>query len=202
MDSIAKYAIEQYARGIEQFETVSFICVAWLLENFSVKEFAPIFGGFPHLPDQEGYLTFVAPKWGGKEDVPFLSKTEDLGDIVQGMFLDPLRWNGKVVHGCSDICSMDDVVSQFEKVTGRRSRFQPLESWEAFDTHGVPELEDTKMMFGMTQVSGGRYFGPDVSEKHTAAELKKNTALALGLIKKEQELMTVESWFRKHAPAW
>lgn len=176
--------------------------MAWFLENFSIKEIAPIFGGFPHLPDPEGYLTFVAPKWGGKEDVPFLSITEDLGDIVQGMFLDPLRWNGKVVHGCSDICSMDDVVSQFEKVTGRKSRFQPLDSWQAFNTHGVAELEDTKMMFGMTQGSGGRYFGPEASEKETALELKRNTALALGLSKKEQELMTVESWFRKHSPSW
>ncbi|CAG8050095.1 unnamed protein product [Penicillium salamii] len=199
---IAKYEIEQYARGIDRFETVSFICVAWFLENFAIKEIAPIFGGFPHMQDSDGYLTFVAPKWGGKEDVPFLSISEDLGDIVQGMFLDPGRWNGKVVHGCSDICSMDDVVSQFEQVTGRKSRFQSLDSWQAFNTHGVAELEDTKMMFGMTQESGGRYFGPEASEKQTASELKRNTALAMGLPKNQQELMTVESWFRKHSPSW
>ncbi|CAG7980600.1 unnamed protein product [Penicillium salamii] len=198
----AKYEIEQYARGIDRFETVSFICVAWFLENFAIKEIAPIFGGFPHMQDSDGYLTFVAPKWGGKEDVPFLSISEDLGDIVQGMFLDPERWNGKVVHGCSDICSMDDVVSQFEQVTGRKSRFQSLGSWQDFNTHGVAELEDTKAMFGMTQESGGRYFGPEASEKQTASELKRNTALAMGLPKNQQELMTVESWFRKHTPSW
>ncbi|KAJ5670393.1 uncharacterized protein N7477_005756 [Penicillium maclennaniae] len=197
-----KYDIEQYIRGVGCFETVSFICVAWFLENFSIKEIAPIFGGFPHLPDAEGYLTFVAPKWGGKEDVPFLSVSDDLGDIVHGMFLDPLACNGKIVHGCSDICSMNDVTSCFEKVSGRKSRYQPLGSWEEFNTHGVPELEDTKMMFGMTQESGGRYFGPEASEKRTAAELKKKTAMALNISKEDQDLISVESWFRKYSPSW
>jgi hypothetical protein len=158
--SIAKYEIEQYARSISGFETISFISVAWSLEMFSSKEIAAIFGGFPHQPDSEGYLSFVAPKWGGKEDVPFMSVSDDLGDIVHGMFLDPWRWNGEVVYGCSDICSFDDLVSSFEKVTGRKSRFQPLGSWQAFDTHGVPSLEEAKNLFGMTQESGGLYFGP------------------------------------------
>jgi hypothetical protein len=63
-------------------------------------------------------------------------------------------------------------------------------------------LEDAKMMFRMTQASGGRYFGPEVSEKETATELKRSAALALGLSKEEQELMTVESWFRKYSPSW
>ncbi|KAJ6113568.1 hypothetical protein N7523_006885 [Penicillium sp. IBT 18751x] len=192
LGSTDKYEIEQYIRGVGSFETVSFICVAWFLENFSMKEIAPIFGGFPHLPDAEGYLTFVAPKWGGKEDVPFLSVSDDLGDIVHGMFLDPMACNGKIVHGCSDICSMKDVTSCFEKVSGRKSRYQPLGSWEEFDTHGVPELEDTKMMFGMTQESGGRYFGPEASEKRTAAELKKKTAMALNRSKEDQDLISVD----------
>jgi hypothetical protein len=164
---------------------------------FSVKEIAPIFGGFPHLPDSGGYLTFVAPEWGGKEDVPFISVADDLGDIVHGMFLDPALCNGSVVHGCSDICSFDDITSAFEKVTGRKSRFHRLESWKSFDTRGVAVLEDAKMMFGMTPASGGRYFGPERSEKGTASELKRSTALAMGLPEEQQKLMTVESWFRK-----
>ncbi|KAJ6012514.1 hypothetical protein N7522_002869 [Penicillium canescens] len=198
----SKYEIEQYARSISGFETISFISVAWFLEMFASKEIAAVFGGFPHLPDSEGYLSFVAPKWGGKEDVPFMSVSDDLGDIVHGMFLDPWRWNGEVVYGCSDICSFDDLVLSFEKVTGRKSRFQPLGSWQEFDTHGVPSLEEAKNMFGMTQESGGLYFGPKPSEKQTSLELKQKTALTLGLPKEEQELMTVESWFRKYSPSW
>jgi hypothetical protein len=103
---------------------------------------------------------------------------------------------------CSDICSFDDLVSSFEKVTGRKSRFQPLGSWQEFDTHGVPSLEEAKNLFGMTQESGGLYFGPKPSEKQTSLELKQKTALALSLPKEKQELMTVESWFRKYSPSW
>jgi hypothetical protein len=169
---------------------------------FSVKEIAPFFGGFPHLLDSEGYLTFVAPKWGGKEEVPFVSISEDLGDIVHGMFLDPVRCNGKVVHGCSDICSFGEVTSQFERITGRKSRFQPLGSWKDFDTHGFPISDDAKSMFEMTQESGGLYFGPEASEKETASELKRKATLKLGMPEEEQQLMTVGSWFRKHSPAW
>ncbi|KAF4153186.1 hypothetical protein CNMCM6069_001079 [Aspergillus lentulus] len=193
-----KCKIEQYARSIHRFETVNFICAAWFLENFLVKDIAPIFGGFPHVPDSDGYLTFVAPRWGGEEEVPFISISDDFGDIVQGIFLDPVRWNGQVIHGCSDICSFDHVMSAFEKLSGRKCRFQPLPSWEDFDTHGIPELEDTKMMFGFTQNNQGHYFGPEPSEKGTAGTLKLETALALGRAKEKHKLMTVEEWFRKH----
>lgn len=195
-----KFKIEQYARSNGQFETASFIGAAWFLENFLSKDIAAVFGGFPHIPDAEGYLTFVAPKWGGNEDVPFISMSDDFGDIVQGMFLDPAQWKGQVIQGCSDICSFEDVASQFEKLSGRKSRFQPLPSWEAFNTHGIPALDDTKAMFGFTQNNKGRYFGPDPSEKETASKLKQTTAAALGRPEEEQNLMTVEAWFRKHFP--
>ncbi|KAJ0413522.1 hypothetical protein BJY00DRAFT_319721 [Aspergillus carlsbadensis] len=193
-----KYKIEQYARQISAFETVSFICAAWFFENFLVKELAPVFGGFPFIPDTDGYLTLVAPKWGGKEDVPFIAMSDDFGDIVQGMFLDPKAVAGQVVHGCSDICSFDQLVGAFEKVTGSRARFRPLPSWEAFDTYGIPELNDTKAMFGFTQNNAGKYFGPEPTEKETAGMLKLKTAVALERPKGEQQLMSVERWFRKH----
>ncbi|KAL3446314.1 hypothetical protein BJX65DRAFT_296341 [Aspergillus insuetus] len=193
-----KYKIEQYARQISRFETVSCICAAWFFENFLIKELAPIFGGFPFITDTDGYLTLVAPKWGGKEDVPFIAMSDDFGDIVQGMFLDPKAVEGQVVHGCSDICSFDELVSTFEKVTGCRARFRPLPSWEAFDTYGIPELNDTKAMFGFTQNNAGKYFGPEPTEKETAGKLKLKTSVALGRPKGEQQLMSVERWCRKH----
>ncbi|KAL4860933.1 hypothetical protein BDV12DRAFT_208653 [Aspergillus spectabilis] len=193
-----KYKIEQYARQISAFETVGFICAAWFFENFLVKELAPVFGGFPFIPDKDGYLTLVAPKWGPKEDVPFIAMSDDFGDIVQGMFLDPKAVAGQVVHGCSDICSFDQLVGMFEKVTGSRARFRPLPSWEAFDTYGIPELNDTKAMFGFTQNNAGKYFGPEPTEKETAGMLKLKTAVALKRPKGEQQLMSVERWFRKH----
>ncbi len=85
------------------------------------------------------------------------------------------------------------------KVTGKKSRFQPiLPSWEAFETYSIPELEDVKHMFGFTQITGGRFFGPldlEPSDTKTAAELKKATAVAVGG-PKEGTLVTVEEWFR------
>lgn len=83
-------------------------------------------------------------------------------------------------------------------VTGRKTRLQFLPSWEAFDTRGVAELEDTKLMFGFTQHTNGRYFGPEPSECKTASKLKQVTAAALGRPKEEQQLCKVENWFRKH----
>ncbi|KAL3430005.1 hypothetical protein BDV09DRAFT_189642 [Aspergillus tetrazonus] len=192
-----KYAIEQYARSKKEFDSVNFICAAWYLENFLAMEIAPIFGGFPFTPDAEGILTFRCPRWGGKEDVPFVSIAEDYGDIVHGLFLDPVTWNGTVVHGCSDILSFDELVGLFQEVTGKPARYQPIEpSWEAFDTFGIPELEDTKLMFGMTQCSGGRYFGPEPSEKNTAGILKRAAAVALGLPEDKQGLVSVKEWFK------
>ncbi|KAL4930456.1 NmrA/HSCARG family protein [Aspergillus undulatus] len=194
-----KNQIELYARRNSQFETTSFICAAWYFENFLDMAAAPIFGGFPFTPDLDGTLIFRCPRWGGREDVPFISISDDYGDIVHGLFLDPARWNGARIHGCSDILSFDDLVAQFQAATGKTSRYDPIEpSWEAFETFGVPELEDTKLMFGLTQNTGGLYFGPEPSEKNTAATLKRATAIALGLPKERQGLISAKEWFTNH----
>jgi len=116
---------------------------------------------------------------------------------VQGIFLDPARWAGHTVHCVSDFRSFDQLVADFEQVTGRKSRFLPLlPSWEAFDTHGVPELEDVKLMFAFTQITGGRYFGPEPSESKTAMELKKTTGLTLGRSEQDQQLVKTKEWFQ------
>ena len=70
-----KHKIELYARQLGAFDTVVPIGAGWFLENFLSKEVAPVFGGFPHFPDEEGYLTFRVPYWGGEEHVPWLSIT-------------------------------------------------------------------------------------------------------------------------------
>lgn len=85
------------------------------MENFLSREAAPIFGGFPYFPDEDGYLTFRVPNRGGDNKAPFVSIGADYGDIVHGIFLDPGRWNGHVVHGLSDIRGFDEVVGDFEK---------------------------------------------------------------------------------------
>ncbi|KJZ70338.1 hypothetical protein HIM_10267 [Hirsutella minnesotensis 3608] len=194
-----KYKIEQYARQPGKFETVTPINAAWYLENFLSKEAAPIFGGFPYFPDEEGYLTFRVPHWGGDNQVPFLSVRDDFGDIVHGIFLNPERYNGHVVHGASCMLSFDQLVADFEEATSKRSRFQPiLPSWEAFDTCGIAEMEDVKLMFGFAQTTGGRYFGPGPSETKTAAELKRAKTVALGEPSQQSRLASPKEWFRAH----
>ena len=87
----------------------------WYFENFLNQELAPIFGGFPYVPSEDGTLVFRVPKWGGKEDVPFIAMGDDFGDIVHGIFLAPEKWNGKLVQCVSDIESFDDIAASFER---------------------------------------------------------------------------------------
>lgn len=83
-------------------------------------------------------------------------------------------------------------------VTGKKSRYVPvLPSWEAFETHGVPELEDVKNMFGFTQLTGGRYFGASRTESATAAILKKEAAAARGKDGEDARLISVKQWFAR-----
>ncbi|CAG8080257.1 unnamed protein product [Penicillium olsonii] len=190
-----KYKIEQYARSLDAFETFIPIGAGWFLENFLGKEVAPVFGGFPHIPDTDGYLTFRVPFWGGEENVPWLSISDDFGDIVQGVFLDPIRWNGHFVHGVSDIRSFEELVGDFSTSTGLKTRFDPiLPDWKSLDTHGIHQLNDVKLMFGFTQITGGRYFA-EPTENVTAAILKRATAEALALPEGKQSLVTCRQWF-------
>lgn len=109
-----KYQTEQYARRACSFKTLTPINPEWFLENFLSKEVAPVFGGFPHFVDGDGYLTLRVPNWGGDEQVPFVSIGNDFGDIVHGILLDPQRWNGHVVHGASFMRDFGRLVGDFE----------------------------------------------------------------------------------------
>lgn len=112
--SAVKYRVEQYARQQGKFRTIVIVNPAWYFENFLASEVAPVFGGFPYFPDPEGFLTFRVPHWGGDNKVPFLSITEDYGDIIHGIFLEPARWNGRVIHGVSNIIGFDELTATFE----------------------------------------------------------------------------------------
>lgn len=192
---LVKYMTEQYTKSLGAFKSVIPIGAAWFMENFLSKEVAPVFGGFPYFPDDTGVLTFSCPYWGGEEDVPWLSISDDFGDIVHGAFLDPEAWNGHFIHGLSDIRSFPSAIADFQEATSREAIWVPtLPSWEEFETHGIAELEDVKLMFGFTQITGGRYFGSR-TEKDTAQGLKKATAVALGYPEGKHDLATVKNWF-------
>lgn len=76
-------------------------------------EYADLFGGFPLLQDSDGYLTYKTPFWSLKEDFPWISIADDFGDLVHGIFLQPLRWNRRVVQAVGAITSSAEVVNTF-----------------------------------------------------------------------------------------
>lgn len=111
--STVKVKVERKAYSLGRFQTVTPIVAAWFMENWQEPDYADLFGGFPRFPDAEGYLTYTTPFWGGKEDFPWISMTDDFGDLVHGILLRPERWNRRLVQGTSDIVSSADLVNHF-----------------------------------------------------------------------------------------
>ncbi|KAJ5801840.1 NAD(P)-binding protein [Penicillium pulvis] len=196
-----KAEVEAIGRSLESFQTFTPVIVSWFLENYLDLMYAEIFGGFPLKKDDEGFLTYRIPLWGGREDVPWISVTDDLGDIVHGIFLNPTRWNGRLVQANADIASFGDVVRKFVKVTGRKARYIPYVSADDFPTNGVHFLEQLRDMFKFIQYRDGEYFCTGITEVRSAAELKKSAFNAKGG-KGRENLMSVEEWFKvKFAPS-
>ncbi|KAF2187323.1 NAD(P)-binding protein [Zopfia rhizophila CBS 207.26] len=191
-----KHGIGEYAKSTNAFKTVVIPSAGWYMENFLIQDLAPVFGGFPYIPSETGELVFRCPHWGGKEDIPFIAMGDDFGDIVHGIFLSPEKWNDKLVQGVSNISSLEDAIQAFEKVTGKKARFEELPKWQDFETYGMRSLETIKGMFGFCQESGGRYYGVE-TESSTAAELKKAAADAQGKSGDEAKLLTLEAWFKR-----
>jgi len=110
-----KHAIGEYAKSTGAFKNVVIASPGDYFENFTHQDLAPVFGGFPYIPSEDGTLVFRSPKWGGKEEVPFIAIADDYGDIVHGIFLDPGRWDGKLVQAVSNIKSFEEAVQDFER---------------------------------------------------------------------------------------
>lgn len=98
---------------------------------------------------------------------------------------------------CPDLISVRSVSTKTKyvpSVTGKKSRFNALASWEDFKGHGVKSLENIKIMFHFTQTMGGRYFGAP-NDTNAAAKLKVAAAEAKGVA--DAELMTLERFFKE-----
>ena len=63
--------------------------------------------------------------------------------------------------------------------TGKKSRFEAIETWKNLNVYRIPSLRNIKLMFAFTQVPGGRYYG-DETEVKTSVMLKRKADEARG----------------------
>ncbi|PYH85266.1 NmrA-like family protein [Aspergillus uvarum CBS 121591] len=175
-----KVQVERKAYSLTGFRTVTPIVAAWFMENWLEPGYADLFGGFPHFPDSEGYLTYKTPFWGGRENFPWISMTDDFGDLVHGILLRPDRWNRRLIQGTSDIVSSAELVNTFVSVTGRRARYVLLTDPFEMNTKGEYWREQERDVFIFAQHRDGEYFCNGPTEIETAAALKKAAYIAKG----------------------
>lgn len=83
-------------------------------------------------------------------------------------------------------------------VTGKKSRYVPVEDWRTFETYGEGALETVKFMFGFCQYSGGLYYA-EPNDLSAAADLKKIASEAKGA--PGETLATLESFLKKYFAA-
>jgi len=188
------------------------------MEDFLMPSFYQGFGGFPFNKDSEGQLTLRSPLIGGAENVPWICMEEDFGDLVHGIFLNPLRWNRRTVQAVGDIQSWAEIVDTFVRgmqmtlmitwilcvplitdvfnlVHKQPARFIGYSDPSTFPAFGKPELKESKDVFEFYQLRDGEIFGCGITESQTAAELKKAAYQAKKGTKGRETLMTCEEWF-------
>ncbi|OOF90612.1 hypothetical protein ASPCADRAFT_178837 [Aspergillus carbonarius ITEM 5010] len=190
-----KSKVEQYA-NTQPFQTITPIIAAWFMENWLEPSYADLFGGFPLVPDSDGYLTYKTPLWGGKEDFPWISMTDDFGDLVHGVFLNPGRWNRRVVQGVSEVVSSGGLVEVFVKVTGKKARYVPLTNPGDMKTQGEFWREQERDVFVFAQTRDGEYFCNGPTEVETARGLKRAAFRAKGG-RGGEELITVREFVER-----
>ncbi|CAG9993030.1 unnamed protein product [Clonostachys byssicola] len=111
-----KRAISDYALAQDEFQTVTLVNAGWFLENAFDPAYETVFGGLATKVDEEGFYTWKCPSMGNDPElVPWLSVTDDYGDFVHGVFLDPQRWNKKVIHAVSESLSFAGMAASFQK---------------------------------------------------------------------------------------
>lgn len=111
---IEKYLVGEYAKS-KNFDSVTIVSAGWYMENLMREGMARIVGGFALYPDEEGYLSFQSPRWGGSEEIPFVAIADDYGDFVHGVFLDPNKYHQKFIQGFSQSATATQLVETFQK---------------------------------------------------------------------------------------
>ncbi|KAJ5904772.1 uncharacterized protein N7473_001688 [Penicillium subrubescens] len=80
-------------------------------------------------------------------------------------------------------------------VTGIKSRYVPMDSWEDFG-RGIPELGEHRLLFAFTLATGGRYYGDIPTTTKNSAVLKKAASEAKENLGPDAKLLPLIHWFR------
>lgn len=110
----------------KKIETATIVNAGWFLENAFDPKYVASFGGFAVSRDDEGFLTWKTPPMGNDpESVPWLSATDDYGDIVHGVFLEPERWDGSFIDAVSESMGFGELTALFQDGESSALDFPP-----------------------------------------------------------------------------
>lgn len=209
----------KYAQQFPEFDAVIGATLGWYFENFITAEFAKAFGGFPLFPDNEGIYTLNCPqlKVGGGGKIQHVAMGDDFGEMVHGLFLDPLKYKNQIVQCLSDSFTFEEMIEVFKEgqslyirscllclfawgtnyytVSGKQARYIPMASYKDFPTYGDSALEEFQLIFRWIQWTGGLFLGmPD--DQRTAQNLKDEARRDKGLDPKP--VTTLKEYFSHH----
>lgn len=193
-----KSTIADYGRKVASFESFVNVNVGWMMENFWNPAYEKPFGGFARVLDSEGYRTlrlFAFPNT--PSSVPLTSIRDDYGDIVHGVFLDPLAWDGQVVWAVSDPISFQQVTDTYNKVCGKNeARFVQLT--EPVHARKPSKAKEVNGVRDYTEYVKGDYCGGKPVDLTLARTLKRAAVAARGREGASKDLQTFEGFVRTY----
>jgi hypothetical protein len=208
--------VYEWVYQTQNFDSFTPIMPGWFMENMQDSLMQTLLDGFPSKKDNEGYLTCRSPLWGGNEDVPWISIGDDFGDLVHGIFLDPIRWNHRPVQAVADPMSFGEMTRIFSLgtcppkanarhheltshlVTGQKTRYIPCDLSEVVFGVKYDNLknQDPSALFRYAQLRDGEYYGNGPTENNTANQLKKAAFKAKGG-KGRETLLTLREYIER-----
>ncbi|KAM4055416.1 nmrA-like family protein [Hirsutella rhossiliensis] len=116
---------------------------------------------------------------------------------LYGILLQPAKFNRAFIQGLSQSRTSEEVVKDFEQVTGKKARYIPMQDCKSFNTRGKRFLTTVQQMFDYCQQCGGLYFGAQPSIRE-AVELKRLAAAAQGRPREDARLQSMKEFFQDH----
>ncbi|KAL3480893.1 NAD(P)-binding protein [Aspergillus californicus] len=193
----SKGLISRYGRqaGFESFVNVN---VGWMMENFWNPLYEVSFGGFARVPDAEGFLTIKLFAMGNDpESTPWTSVRDDYGDIVHGVFLGPVPWNGQVIWAVSASLSFEQVATTYNKLAGKNVARYVLQR-DPVDAGTPGKTKEVNGVRDWSHFVHGNYCDGKPVDQTDVKRLKAAAADARGRHGADAELQTFEGFMRAY----